>query len=122
MFDRSRHRQQLRPRYGLEHARVVPVQDRHLVDARTLVAHAPVGLELLVHRGLREDCVARELADPTSSAPDGAQLHGRDAAAVAADRARLAAAVRLGELAGRRKVEPGEGVRFAEGVTADYCQ
>lgn len=75
-----------------------------------LVAHTPLGLELLVHRGLREDGVAGEPADPTSPAPDGAQLHGRDAAAVAADRARLAAAVvRVDELAGRREVETREG-------------
>lgn len=109
----------MRPAYRPQQPKVVAIQDRRLVDdkRRQLVPHGPVGLELLLHRGLCENGVAGELADPTGTVPDGAQLHGRDAAAVAADRARLAAIVRgVGKLARRREVEAGEGAGCDQGV------
>lgn len=101
---------------------LTPIQ--HLSHAegrrRPLVAHGPGRLELLLHGGLREDGVPGQAADPTSAAPDGAQLHGRDAAAVAADTARVAAAVvRVDELAGRREVQARKGGGFAEGVAVE---
>jgi hypothetical protein len=67
--------------------------------------HGPLWLERRSHLGLGEDGVTGETADSTSAATESLLLNGRDATAVATDRSRVAAVVRLAEFPRRRKVE-----------------
>lgn len=69
-----------------------------------LVTHGPRGLQLRPHLGGGEDAVLGQPADAAGSVADGTQLHGRDAAAVAADRTSLAPRVRVLKFARRGKV------------------
>jgi len=65
-----------------------------------------------------KDLILRQSADPSGTATNGAQLALRDTASVAADGACVAAVVRLGELAGRSKVQCGESGRLPEKMGA----
>jgi len=86
-------------------------------EVAVLITHAPLWLEGLGHGCLGEDLVAGQTADTSGTTADGAGLRRREAAPVAADRACVAAVVRLGEFAGRGKVEACEGALRAEEMT-----
>ena len=58
-----------------------------------LLAQTPLRLQLLLHSGLGENGVTRQLADPPCAIADGSELDGRDTAPVAANRAGIAAVV-----------------------------
>jgi len=79
-----------------------------------LVTHSPRRLERRGRGMGGKDLILRQSADPSGTATNGAQLALRDTASVAADGACVAAVVRLGELAGRSKVQCGESGRLPE--------
>ena len=94
------------------------------VTSGGLVAHAPLGLQLIWHRMLREDGIARQTADSSGTVANGSQLRRRDTAAVAAYRARLAAVVTFPELpwGSEREVQARKRARLLEGVSEGHRQ
>lgn len=110
--------EQSQPLLESKNAKNMNPKSSYLLFFLHLVTQTPRWLQGLSQGVWGEDLVAGQLADAARAVLDGLGVHIRQAAAVAADGAGVAAGVVVvDELAGGRKVETGKGAGFAEGVT-----